>query len=57
MVRQKAIAQTTSGADMLPETALAIQNATQANIAALQSRASVVQCALTPNVPGSDLPH
>jgi hypothetical protein len=45
IARQKAIALTASSPDLLPDTAVAIQNATRSNIAALQSRALIVQCA------------
>jgi hypothetical protein len=42
--RQKAIEEDSSSKDFLPETALAIQKATQINIAALKHRANQLAC-------------
>jgi hypothetical protein len=44
IARQKAIETALPSNDLLPETALAIQNATQTNIAALELRAKQAAC-------------
>jgi hypothetical protein len=44
ILRQNNIAQSASLAGLLPDTAQAIQNATQNNIIALRSRASTLRC-------------
>jgi hypothetical protein len=44
IVRQQSMAQAMPSQDLLPETAQAIQKATQTNIAALKSRAAQMSC-------------
>lgn len=44
ITRQKAVAQALPANDLLPETALAIQKATQTNIDALKLRATQLSC-------------
>jgi hypothetical protein len=49
IVRQQSMAQAMPSQDLLPETAQAIQKATQTNIAALKSRAAQMSCPVPPD--------
>lgn len=51
IVRQQSMAQAMPSQDLLPETAQAIQKATQTNIAALKSRATQMSCPVPPDAP------
>ncbi len=52
--RQQSMASAMPSRDLLPQTALAIQKATQTNIAALKSRAAQMSCPVPPDAPVSD---
>jgi hypothetical protein len=57
IIRQKTMAQALPSNDLLPETALAIQRATQTNIAALELRAKQVPCPPGPDHDDPDRAH
>jgi hypothetical protein len=54
IARQQSMAEAVPTQDLLPETAQAIQKATQTNIAALKSRATQMSCPISPDAPASD---
>jgi hypothetical protein len=56
IMRQQSMAQAMPSQDLLPETAQAIQKATQTNIAALKSRAAQMSCPAPPDTLAAPVP-